>query len=119
MFAFPIEYGDRLLDSLPHRLRLHAPFVHLPDSLRRNRETGKWEEKMVDTALATDLLAHARGTPEDWRLVLAEDDDLIPPLFTAEAWGKVRGGKTRLLRHRTTHNPHVNLDGLLVVPSAL
>jgi hypothetical protein len=117
VFELPIEYGDRLLDALPHRQRSRNPLVHLPDTYRSNCETQKMEEKMVDTALATDLLAHSRRAPKDWRLVLAEDDDLIPPLFTAEAWSKGRGGKTLLLRHRTAHNPHICLDGLLVAPT--
>lgn len=67
---------------------------------------------MVDTALAADLLAWARFQSKAWALVLAEDDDLIPPLYTAEAWVKQRGGRALLVRRRGT-NQHVKLQGLL------
>ena len=67
---------------------------------------------MVDTALATDLLAWARAQFQEWALVLAEDDDLIPPLYTAEAWVKQRGGRALLVRRRGP-NQYVKLDGIL------
>ena len=44
--------------------------------------------------------------------MLAEDDDLIPPLYTAEAWVKQRGGRALLVRRRGT-NQYVKLQGLL------
>ncbi len=46
---------------------------------------------MVDTAIAADLLYLARrstgsGGGADF-LVLSEDDDMIPPVVVAQAWG--------------------------------
>ena len=67
---------------------------------------------MVDTALATDLLAWARLSPSEWAVVLAEDDDLVPPLFTAEAWIKPHGGRALLVRRRPA-GQYLKLDGLL------
>ena len=70
---------------------------------------------MVDTALAADLLAWARLQPTEWAIVMAEDDDLIPPLFTAEAWVTPCGGRTLLVRRRGT-SQYLKLDGLLRQP---
>jgi len=112
-FERPWAYGERLLVALDKRLHRRAA-VHLPDTCRRDGRDKLDREKMVDTALAADLLTHARQFAADWRLVVADDDDVIPPLFTAEAWthGR-RGGRTLLVRRR--RNPgHLNLDGLLL-----
>lgn len=67
---------------------------------------------MVDTAIAADLLAWARRSPSEWALVLAEDDDVVPPLFTVEAWIKPHGGRALLLRRRPA-SQYLKLDGLL------
>lgn len=116
-FEPQFEYGERLLAALPHRLTnsSHARFprIHLPDTFRRPIKDGEnWREKMVDTALACDILVHARQDPADWRVVLAEDDDLVPALFSAEAWSKERGGRTLLIRNRG-ESRYLVLDGLV------
>lgn len=67
---------------------------------------------MVDTALAADLLVWARSFPSEWALVLAEDDDVVPPLFTAEAWVKPHGGRALLVRRRPA-GQYLRLNGLL------
>ena len=66
----------------------------------------------MDTALAADLLAWARLYPSEWAVVLAEDDDVVPPLFTAEAWIKPHGGRALLVRRRSA-SQYLKLDGLL------
>lgn len=118
-FYLPIAFGDLLLCALPHRLRKRPPLLNLPDTYRLNRQTGTMGEKMVDTALASDLVAHARIAPADWRIVLVEDDDVIPPLFTAEFLSKEKGGRTLLLRRRAQPNPHIDLTGLLCERSTI
>ncbi|RUX20648.1 hypothetical protein EOA27_08020 [Mesorhizobium sp. M2A.F.Ca.ET.037.01.1.1] len=88
-----IGYGETLLNSLPHRFVQQSgksmPKINLPDTFRRPLNDNIPREKMVDTSLACDILTHARSDSRDWRLVLAEDDDLVPALFVAEAWSKV------------------------------
>ena len=111
-FSSTVDYGHTLLTALPERLhRRHSP-IHLPNTLRDQAKGRRQVEKMVDTALATDLLAWARQSPSEWALVLAEDDDVVPPLFTAEAWIKPHGGRALLLRKRRT-GQYLKLDGLL------
>ena len=67
---------------------------------------------MVDTALAADLLHWARESPTEWALVLAEDDDIVPPVFAAESWIKAHGGRAFIVRRRHC-DQYVKLDGLL------
>ena len=108
-----VAYGDLLISALP--LRITQPRqIHLPGTLRDNDSAGRVREKMVDTALAADLLSLARSDPEDWSIVLGEDDDLIPPIFVAEVWKKQSDGKVFLLRNREEKHSKVNLDGLLI-----
>lgn len=68
-------------------------------------------EKMVDAALTCDVLASARSSPSDIRLILGEDDDLVPAAFTADSWGKERGGRTFILRNRDI-SEHLNMTGV-------
>ena len=110
-FSPTVQYGHTLLEALPERRRRRPP-IHLPNTLRDQAKGRPPEEKMVDTALAADLLAWARQSPSEWALVLAEDDDVAPPLFTAEAWIKPHGGRALLLRKRPA-GQYLKLDGLL------
>ena len=92
-----VGFGDVLLDALPRRA-VGKPPVHLPGTYRRADGRVGFEEKMVDTAIAADLLSLARSDPGSIVLVMAEDTDLVPPLFTAEAWMSASGGRALLLR---------------------
>jgi hypothetical protein len=56
-FTGDVSYGDRLLGALQTRLN-QACGLHLPNTLR-DRGDGREEEKMVDTALAADLIVSA------------------------------------------------------------
>ena len=109
-FSPMIRYGHTLLSALPIRGHRRPP-IHLPNTWRRPREDSQRREKMVDTALAADLLEWARSTPKEWALVLAEDDDCVPPVFTAEAWIKPYGGRAFIVRTRSP-SPYLKLDGL-------
>lgn len=92
-----VGFGDVLLDALPRRA-VGKPPVHLPGTYRRAERRIGFEEKMVDTAIAADLLSLARSDPDSVVMVVAEDTDLVPPLFTAEAWMSASGGRAFLLR---------------------
>lgn len=106
-----VAYGDTLLTALPTRLQA-AHGIHLPGTLRERDRAGRNEEKMVDTALASDLLSLARTEPADWAVVMAEDDDLVPAIFTAEAWMAPSSGRLFLLQSRDPNNRLVNLAGI-------
>ena len=106
-----LDYGHTLLSALPKR-RHKNPAVHLPNTLRRQNRDSPRKEKMVDTALAADLLQSARSDPEEWALVVAEDDDFVPPVFTAESWVSRHGGRVLIVRTRPA-NAYLKMDGLL------
>jgi len=110
-FSPTVHYGHTLLTALPER-RHPRPSLHLPNTLRDQGKGQPPTEKMVDTALAADLLAWAHLFPSEWALVLAEDDDVVPPLFTAEAWVKPHGGRALLVRRRPA-GQYLKLGGLL------
>ena len=108
-----VGFGDVLLSALPSRMV--AGRFHLPGTLRGEDDERRLREKMVDTALASDLLTAARTDPQDWAIVLAEDDDIVPPLFVAESWKAGGAGKVFLLRKRDTGKQNLlKLDGILL-----
>ena len=72
-----------------------------PDELR---------QKMVDTGLVSDLLQSARSAREDVHIVIADDDDLLPGLFTAEQWGI----RVHMLRQQTA-SAHLKTAGLVTL----
>lgn len=105
-------FGDTLLDAFDHRKHKRLG-IHLPDTLRADTTTGaRNREKMVDTAMVCDILCSARSDPAHWRVVMAEDDDVVPSVFVAEKWSKDKGGKSFILRDRAAHG-FLALDGLL------
>lgn len=107
-----IEFGDRLLEALPIREQVGSR-IHLPNTLRRQNADREPTEKMVDTALATDLLSWARSDPDSIAIVFSGDDDLVPPVFTAEAWMAPYGGTVRLHRPIGRGNSrYLSLGGL-------
>jgi len=78
------------------------------DTLRLDRQTGDLNQKMVDTMLACDLLHAARSKEFYLHIVVANDDDILPALFTAEAWQ----AKVLLLHTRDQTNQLLKLDGM-------
>ena len=96
-FSAEVRYGDELLAALSKRAHARPP-IHLPDTWRQQDRGSSRAEKMVDTALAADLLDRARNDPHEWTLVLSEDDDVVPPVFTAEAWIRPYGGCVLIVR---------------------
>lgn len=75
-------------------------------------------QKLVDTSLVADLLCFTRSesprfgrrsSPDVLGLVIADDDDVLPGVFTAEAWGL----RTHVLRvGRDFENNHLKTNGL-------
>ena len=78
------------------------------DTMRFNRETGEKSQKMVDALLACDLLHLAKCKQYGVHIIVANDDDAIPAIFTAEAWH----AKVVLLHSRPNTNQHLNLHGI-------
>ncbi len=112
IFSADVGFGDCLLSALPERIHSKLA-IHLPNTLRDRGGQGS-EEKMVDTALASDVIVTAYQDPENWILVAAEDDDIVPPLFVAEAIIKRMESRVLLLRSRKTAKNFLKLDDILV-----
>ena len=86
-FSNEIELGDDLYRAMPAR-RHHKHACHLPNTLRTSlKDPLAWEEKVVDTAIASDAVAISTLEPNTWLFVLGEDDDLIPAVLAAEYLG--------------------------------
>ena len=110
VFSPNVGFGDRLTSALDRRLHARLA-IHLPNTLRkRYSET---EEKMVDTALAADVVSTAYREVGDWIVVVTEDDDLIPCVYVAEAALFGSGSKVILVRKRAQASMMI-LDDLLV-----
>ena len=77
-----LEFGDRLLGALDTRLCGQGDH-HLPSTLQKDR-AGSFGEKMVDTALVSDLIHLALEDDGSWLVVVGQDADLVPGILTAE-----------------------------------
>lgn len=75
-------FGDRAAGALDKRLN-KSTNSHFPATCRE-RDHKRLEEKMVDTALVSDLIYHAGQNDSSWLLVIGEDIDLMPGVYTAE-----------------------------------
>ncbi|QNM96696.1 hypothetical protein [Chitinimonas koreensis] len=98
IFSPNVEFGDKLIAATNRRLHRKLA-IHLPNTVRRRFGT-ELEEKMVDTALAADLVATAYRDAGEWIVVVTEDDDLVPPVYVAEAALVGSEAKVVLLRKR-------------------
>ncbi len=111
VFSPDVGFGDKLTNALERRLHARLS-IHLPNTLRK-RYGDELEEKMVDTALAADIVSSAFSDPAEWIVVVTEDDDLIPPVYVAEAVRAGSAAKVILLRKRLGAGMMI-LDELLV-----
>ena len=101
-FAPEVQFGNSLLCG--------GKRSFLYDTLRRRKDSEVDEQKMVDTALISDLLTSVRHDRESIHVVIGDDDDLIPGVITAESWG----AKVFLARVGRDHeNSFLNIDGLI------
>ncbi|MEG8040477.1 hypothetical protein QP166_14420 [Sphingomonas sp. LR60] len=78
-----IAFGDRLLGARDDRLCGPRLDHHLPSTYQKSRDE-LWGEKMVDTALISDLLLLAIENDGSWLVVVGQDADLVPGILTAE-----------------------------------
>lgn len=108
-----VQYGDTLMSTLQCRINVKVN-CHLPNTLRKSlRREGEFEEKMVDTAIASDIVDLAHREPRNWIVILGEDDDLIPPALVAESSLMPGVGKILLVRARSGER-FFNLDGIWI-----
>lgn len=63
---------------------------------------------MVDTLIVCDLLHLARTRENSLLMVIANDDDFVPALHTAEAWK----ASVIMLHDREHINDFLSLDGI-------
>ena len=96
-----VQLGCRLARVSGRLARPHR--VHFLDTLRYR--DGAPREKMVDTALAVDLLTLANRKEADRYVVVSDDDDMLPGIFAAEAAGAAAsmlsrpGSSSRFMAH--------------------
>lgn len=88
-----LGFGDRLLGAKDDRLCGPRMDHHLPSTYQQNR-AGVWGEKMVDTAIVSDLLHLAVENDKSWLIVVGQDADLVPGILTAE--GLLQGSDRRV-----------------------
>lgn len=101
-FAPEISFGNILLCG--------GKRSQLFDTLRRRQDDDKDEQKMVDTALVSDLLMSVKTDRDAIHIVIGDDDDLIPGVITAESWG----AKIILARIKREHdNSFLNMADLI------
>jgi hypothetical protein len=108
-FLADVEYGNVL--SCGGR---RSPLF---DTLR-HRVGEQDQQKMVDTALVSDLLSYCRTEsrnfkrgqkPNSMAIVIGDDDDLLPGVIVAEQWGL----PTYVFRvTREDESKHLNITGL-------
>jgi hypothetical protein len=97
VFRSETSFGDQLRSAV--NSRTHKVLnCQLTNTLRMER--GRPREKLVDTALASEVVDWAHRDFSDWLLILAEDDDLVPPVMIAEGIRGTSGGRVLLLRRR-------------------
>ncbi len=111
VFAPDVAYGDCLLHALSSRLHVRLG-IHLPNTLQLQH--GHLGEKMVDTALAADVVSNAATQTNEWIVVVAEDDDLVPPVFTAEALLSIYSSKVMMLQSRNRSENFLKLENIMV-----
>lgn len=89
-----LEFGDRLLGARDERLCGRNRDHHLPSTLQQDR-SGTLVEKMVDTAMVSDLIHLAREDDKSWLIVVGQDADVVPGILTVE--GLLHGTDRRVI----------------------
>lgn len=101
------SFGDKLLLALERRLHVRLD-SHLPGTLQRTDDGHV--EKMVDTALASDLVFLSLSDSDSWLVVVGEDRDLVPALYVAEAAVNRTGRRVFFLARARLR--YLKMDGL-------
>lgn len=108
-FLADVEYGN-VLSCGGQRLPLFDTVRH--------RDGGDIQQKMVDTALVSDLLSYCRTEsknfkrgqkPDSMAIVVGDDDDLLPGAIVSEQWG-LPTYVFRVTRH--DESKHLKIAGL-------
>jgi len=100
-FSPEIFFGDQLLCG-GQRCAIY-------DTLRVREGKFEPEQKMVDTSLISDILHYGHTQKKSPIVVVGDDDDLLPGVFTADSWGC----QVVLCRLRSDDNQHLKTDGLV------
>lgn len=105
-----LAFGDTALGALSKRI-VRGTNSHFPATCR-DHGYEKLEEKMVDTALISDLI-YCAAKDEDgaWLAVMGEDVDLMPGVYTAE--GLLATGHRKIAFLRKTSEPYLECKDLL------
>lgn len=110
-----LQFGDQLTSARSSRFHAHLA-CHLPNTRRRDaNDKTKYEEKMIDTSIAGEVVDLAHREPDRWLIVVGEDDDLVPPVFIAEGIRGTTGGRVLLVRKRP-ETQFLKLDELSIRP---
>jgi hypothetical protein len=78
-----LEFGDCLLAARDERRCGPRLDHHLPSTLQTDAR-GRLGEKMVDTAIVSDLVYLSIEDDRSWLIVVGQDADLVPGILTAE-----------------------------------
>ncbi len=104
-----LAFGDTALGALKKRI-VRGTNSHFPATCRGRGYDGI-EEKMVDTALISDLIyCAARDDDGAWLAVLGEDIDLMPGVYTAE--GLLTTSSRKIAYLRKTSEPFLECKDL-------
>ena len=110
-----VQFGDRLVSAPATRLYQRLG-CHLPNTVRKSlTDPARLEEKMVDTAIASEVVDLAHREPQMWLVIVGDDDDLIPPLYVAEGARQAGGRRVLVIRTRPP-TPFLNLTELSYKP---
>lgn len=111
-FRPTLELGDRLMSASATRLHSYLN-CHLPNTLRNSVFDGlREEEKMVDTAIASDVVDVAHREKATWIVLVSDDDDMVPPVFVAESARLPSVDGQVVLARRRGGGPFLKLEGL-------
>lgn len=103
-----LEFGDRSLNALDRRI-VASTGSHFPATVRPRGQSEA--EKMVDTALVADLIFSAhQDLEESWLIVVGEDIDLMPGIYSAEAF--LQGTGRRIAYLRNSADRYLNCNDL-------
>lgn len=100
-FSTIYDYGNILL--------CNSNRMPIFNTLRPREKDGIPEQKMVDTAIACDMMHAIRFHFFDIGVIIADDDDMVPIIFSAEAWE----ANIKLLTRRENFGKMQNTKGLV------
>lgn len=104
-----LSFGDTALGALEGRI-CDGTGSHFPATCR-DRGHNQLEEKMVDTALVSDLVyCAAKDDDGAWMVVVGDDIDLAPGVYSAE--GLISGSNRKIAYLRRSREKFLVLENL-------